>query len=48
MAEINERLAGLSPEKRALLLQQLAKQSPAAPRSEIGRRPRPEIGRAHV
>ncbi|KRA75174.1 hypothetical protein ASD78_09205 [Lysobacter sp. Root667] len=41
MAEINERLAGLSPEKRALLLQQLAKQSPAAPRSEIGRRPRP-------
>ncbi|KRD73971.1 non-ribosomal peptide synthetase [Lysobacter sp. Root983] len=41
MAEIHERLAGLSPEKRALLLQQLAKQSPSAPRSEIGRRPRP-------
>ncbi|NUO77763.1 MAG: amino acid adenylation domain-containing protein [Lysobacter sp.] len=41
MAELNQRLAGLSPEKRALLLQQLAKQSPAAPRSEIGRRKRP-------
>ncbi|SFL14028.1 non-ribosomal peptide synthetase [Lysobacter sp. cf310] len=41
MAEINERLAGLSPEKRALLLQQLAKQAPSAPRSEIGRRARP-------
>ena len=41
MAELNQRLAGLSPEKRALLLQQLAKQSPAAPRSEIGRRARP-------
>ena len=41
MTEINQRLAGLSPEKRALLLQQLAKQSPAAPRSEIGRRARP-------
>ncbi|RDZ26746.1 non-ribosomal peptide synthetase [Lysobacter silvisoli] len=41
MAELNERLAGLSPEKRALLLQQLARKTPAAPRAEIGRRPRP-------
>ncbi|MFA6985650.1 MAG: amino acid adenylation domain-containing protein, partial [Arenimonas sp.] len=41
MTELNARLAGLSPEKRALLLQQLSRQAAAAPRSEIGRRPRP-------
>jgi len=41
MTDLNARLAGLSPEKRALLLQQLSRQAAAAPRSEIGRRPRP-------
>ena len=41
MSDLTQRLAGLSPEKRALLLQQLAKQAPAAPKQEIGRRPRP-------
>src|SRR6185503_2295459 len=41
MSDLTQRLAGLSPEKRALLLQQLAKQGPAAPKQEIGRRPRP-------
>ncbi len=40
MAELRERLAGLTPEKRALLMQQLAKQA-AQPRQEIGKRPRP-------
>ncbi len=38
---IDARLAGLSPQKRALLLQQLAKQAPSAAKHEIGRRPRP-------
>jgi len=41
MSHLNERLAGLSPEKRALLMQQLAKQGGAA-RSAIARRARPE------
>jgi amino acid adenylation domain-containing protein len=41
MSDLTQRLAGLSPEKRALLLQQLSKQGPAAPKQEIGRRPRP-------
>lgn len=41
MTEINARLAGLSPEKRALLMQQLSRQAAAAPKQEIGRRPRP-------
>jgi amino acid adenylation domain-containing protein len=38
---MNARLAGLSPEKRALLMQQLSRQAAAAPKQEIGRRPRP-------
>lgn len=41
MTELNLRLASLSPEKRALLLQQLSKQTAAAPKHEIGRRSRP-------
>jgi amino acid adenylation domain-containing protein len=42
MTDINQRLAGLSPEKRALLLQQLAKQGAAKARPGIPRRARPE------
>ena len=41
MSEIDARLAGLSPEKRALLLQQLGRRQNAAPRQEIVRRQRP-------
>ncbi|HEV8695208.1 MAG TPA: condensation domain-containing protein, partial [Lysobacter sp.] len=41
MSELNERLAGLSPEKRALLMQQLSRQGTAM-KTTIGRRPRPE------
>ena len=41
MTDLSERLASLSPEKRALLMRQLAKQPPSASRSEIGRRERP-------
>ncbi len=43
MNELEKRLANLSPEKRALLMQQLAKSAPKdKASSEIGRRPRPE------
>ncbi len=42
MSELDQRLAGLSPEKRALLMQQLARKVAVAPQNEIGRRPRPE------
>ena len=43
MSELERRLANLSPEKRAQLMQQLAKRAAetAVPKSEIGRRPRP-------
>ena len=42
MSELDQRLAGLSPEKRALLMQQLARKVAATPQNEIGRRPRPQ------
>ena len=42
MSEIDQRLAGLSPEKRALLMQQLARKAAPTPQNEIGRRTRPE------
>ncbi len=43
MNELEKRLANLSPEKRALLMQQLAKNAAKdKSQSEIGRRPRPE------
>ena len=44
MSELDQRLAGLSPEKRALLMQQLARRAAAtAPvKADIGRRARPE------
>ena len=44
MSELDQRLAGLSPEKRALLMQQLARRVAAsAPvKADIGRRVRPE------
>ena len=44
MSELDQRLAGLSPEKRALLMQQLARRAAAtAPvKADIGRRVRPE------
>ena len=43
MSELDRRLANLSPEKRAQLMQQLAKRAAdtAVPKSVIGRRPRP-------
>lgn len=41
MTDLNQRLAGLSPEKRALLMQQLSKQTAPAARREITRQPRP-------
>ncbi|RNF82344.1 non-ribosomal peptide synthetase [Montanilutibacter psychrotolerans] len=41
MSDLNERLAGLSPEKRALLMQQLARQG-ATKKAGIGRRLRPD------
>ncbi len=43
MSELERRLANLSPEKRAQLMQQLAKRAAesVAPQTEIGRRPRP-------
>lgn len=41
MTDLNKRLAGLSPEKRALLMQQLSKQTVATAKKEIGRRARP-------
>ena len=41
MTDLNQRLAGLSPEKRALLMQQLSKQAAPAARREITRQPRP-------
>ncbi|MBW8852646.1 MAG: amino acid adenylation domain-containing protein [Xanthomonadales bacterium] len=43
MSELERRLANLSPEKRAQLMQQLAKRAAetAVPQTEIGRRPRP-------
>ena len=42
MSDLNQRLAGLSPEKRALLMQQLSRQAALAARKEITRQPRPE------
>ncbi|MEQ1513138.1 MAG: amino acid adenylation domain-containing protein [Lysobacteraceae bacterium] len=42
MSELDRRLATLSPEKRALLMQQLARKAATAPQNEIARRPRPE------
>ncbi len=44
MSELDQRLAGLSPEKRALLMQQLARRAAAtAPvKADIGRRVRPQ------
>jgi len=42
MSELNKRLAGLSPEKRALLMQQLSKKKSANPTIKIGGRERPE------
>ena len=42
MSELDQRLATLSPDKRALLMQQLARKAAATPQNEIGRRPRPE------
>ncbi len=42
MSELDRRLSGLSAEKRALLMQQLARRSGADTQQEIGRRPRPE------
>lgn len=41
MSELDHRLASLSPEKRALLMQQLARKAAAVPQNEIGRRQRP-------
>jgi amino acid adenylation domain-containing protein len=41
MSELDARLAGLSPEKRALLLQQLGRKQNAAPKQDIVRRQRP-------
>ena len=41
MNDLNARLAGLSPEKRALLMQQLGKNAVTTVKKEIGRRPRP-------
>ena len=41
MNDLNKRLAGLSPEKRALLMQQLSRQTVATAKKEIGRRARP-------
>jgi amino acid adenylation domain-containing protein len=41
MNDLNKRLAGLSTEKRALLMQQLGKQSVTTAKKEIGRRARP-------
>ena len=42
MSELDQRLATLSPDKRALLMQQLARKAAATPQNEIGRRARPE------
>ncbi|WP_338844425.1 amino acid adenylation domain-containing protein [Massilia sp. W12] len=42
MSDLNARLANLSPEKRALLMQQLARQAGAKPKHEIVARVRPE------
>ncbi|MFD0727554.1 non-ribosomal peptide synthetase [Lysobacter brunescens] len=42
MSELDRRLSGLSAEKRALLMQQLARRSGAPAQQDIGRRPRPE------
>ncbi|MQA36887.1 non-ribosomal peptide synthetase [Rugamonas aquatica] len=42
MNDLNQRLAGLSPEKRALLMQQLSKQAAPAVSKAIGRRARPQ------
>jgi amino acid adenylation domain-containing protein len=42
MSELDQRLASLSPEKRALLMQQLARNAAKARENEIGRRVRPE------
>jgi amino acid adenylation domain-containing protein len=42
MSELDRRLSGLSAEKRALLMQQLARRSGADTQQEIGGRPRPE------
>ncbi len=42
MTELEKRLANLSPEKRALLMQQLARSNAVVAQSEIGRRERPE------
>jgi amino acid adenylation domain-containing protein len=39
--ELNARLKNLSPEKRALLMQQLARQTPVAPRNDLTVRARP-------
>ncbi|PHV07123.1 non-ribosomal peptide synthetase [Janthinobacterium sp. BJB412] len=41
MTDLNQRLAGLSPEKRALLMRQLSKQAAPPVRHDIGRRARP-------
>lgn len=41
MNDLNKRLAGLSPEKRALLMQQLGKQTAPGASKDIGRRLRP-------
>ena len=42
MSQLDQRLAGLSPEKRALLMKQLARNAAKTPQHEIGRRARPE------
>ncbi len=42
MNDLDQRLAGLSPEKRALLLKQLSRQAPIAQKNEIGKRIRPD------
>lgn len=42
MSSMDQRLATLSPEKRALLMQQLARKAVVTPQNEIGRRVRPE------
>ncbi|HEY1137571.1 MAG TPA: amino acid adenylation domain-containing protein [Xanthomonadaceae bacterium] len=42
MSELDRRLSGLSAEKRALLMQRLARRSGATTQQDIGRRQRPE------
>jgi len=42
MNDLDKRLAGLSAEKRALLLKQLSRQAPAPQKNEIGKRIRPD------